>query len=409
MTESTVYNQVFDILKSALWGEERFPYRAPEDVDWDELYKELKAQTVQCLPLDILARENPASSRQYIAAAGKGMMRWYHIMEQQQEICGILRDAGIGCAVVKGASAACYYPQPANRMMGDIDLLVSPEAFDRACGLISEGAEFLGENYRHVEYKRNGLVVEVHRGFAIFHDAAKNAVFDARVFGALDRAEEVCLDGYSFFRLPSAENGLTLLEHINNHLQNGLGLRQIVDWMLYVDRELDDEVWERDFAPFLRGLEREKLAVTVTRMCQMYLGLREDITWCAGADEALCRELMEYILYQGNFGRKNETGSNCATNVISTISVSRSPAALFRILQQRGLINLAPVLERRPVLGSLLRPFAWLYQLGRYARKGLSTEHPLAFLRTAMARSTPQNTLLERLGVSRIEEEAREV
>ena len=408
MTDSAVYNQVFDILKSALWGEERFPYRTPEDADWDELYNELKAQTVQCLPLDILARENPAASRQYIAAAGKGMMRWYHIMGQQQEICGILRSAGIDCAVVKGASAACYYPQPAHRMMGDIDLLVSPEGFDRACGLISEGAEFLGENYRHVEYRRNGLVVEVHRGFAIFHDAEKNGAFDGRVFGALDRAELVELDGFSFMRLPSAENGLTLLEHISNHLQNGLGLRQIVDWMLYVDRELDDEVWERDFAPFLRKLERETLAVTVTRMCQMYLGLREGITWCAGADEGLCRELMEYILYQGNFGRKNETGSNCATNVISTISVSRSPAALLRILQQRGLINMAPVMEQRPSLGRFLRPFAWLYQLGRYARKGLATEHPLQFLRTALARSTPQNSLLECLGVSRIEEEARE-
>lgn len=399
MMESTVYNQVFALLRSALWDEERFPYQAPADVSWEEVYKELKAQTVQCLPLDILVRENPAAGRQYIAMAGRGMMRWYHIMEQQQEICRMLQAEGIACAVVKGASAACYYPQPNNRVMGDIDLLVDPACFDRACELISEGAEYLGENYRHTEYKRNGLVVEVHKGFAIFHDAAKNAFFDARVFGALSAAEEVTLDGYSFMRLPSVENGLTLLEHINNHLQNGLGLRQIVDWMLYVDRELDDDVWSRDFAPFLRDLEREKLAVTVTRMCQMYLGLREDITWCAGADEALCRELMEYILYQGNFGRKNETGSNCATNVIS---VSKNPLALLRILQQRGCINGAAVFERWPVL----KAFAWLYQIFRYLRKGLSTEHPLQFLRTAVERSKPQNSLLERLGVSRIEEEA---
>ncbi len=400
MIDSIIYNEVFSLLRSALWGEERFPYQAPENANWEEVYKELKAQTVQCLPLDILVRENPAASRQYIAAAGKGMMRWYHIMAEQQEICRMLQAEGIACAVVKGASAACYYPQPNNRMMGDIDLLVPPADFDRACSLISEGAEYLGENSRHTEYKRNNLVVEVHRGFAIFHNSEKNGRFDQRVFGALGASEPVTIDGYTFFRLPAVENGLTLLEHINNHLQNGLGLRQIVDWMMYVDQELSDEVWERDFKPFLRTLEREKLAITVTRMCQMYLGLREDITWCAHADEALCQELMEYILYQGNFGRKNETGSNCATNVIS---VSRSPLALLRILQQRGCINLEAEIARWP----FLRHFAWLYQIGRYIRKGLTTEHPIQFLRTAVQRSKPQNSLLEKLGVSRIEEEGQ--
>lgn len=402
MTESTVYNQVLAILRSALWGEERFPYQAPQDADWNEIYKELKQQTVQNLPLDLLVRENPEAAQKYIAAAGRGMIRWYNIMAEQQEIFRILKDAGIPCATVKGASAACYYPQPGSRNMGDVDLLVPPADFDRACALLSDGAEYLGENHRHTEYKRNGIVVEVHKAFAIFHNDEKNTVFDQRVFGALGAAEEVSLEGYTFSRLPAAENGLTLLEHISNHLQNGLGLRQIVDWMMYVDRELSDAVWPKDFAPFLRPLERETLAITVTRMCQMYLGLREDITWCAGADEDLCRELMEYILDQGNFGRKNETGTNCATNVIS---VSSSPLALFRILQERGSINLEDAIKRRP----FLRHFAWIYQIGRYARKGLTTEHPLQFLGNAIRRSKPQNSLLERLGVSRIAEEAQKV
>ena len=402
MTDSTVYNQVLAILRTVLWGEERFPYQAPQDADWDEIYKELKAQSVQGLAMDLLSRLNPSASRQYLTAAGRGMMHWYKILQGQQEIVHLLRDAGIACAVVKGTSAACYYPQPASRMMGDIDLLVDPADFDRACELISEGAEYLGENYRHTEYKRNGVVVEVHRAFAIFHDAEKDALFDQRVFGALGDAELVPLDGYTFCRLPAVENGLTLLEHINNHLHSGLGLRQIVDWMMYADRELDDAVWYRDFAPFLQKLERETLAVTVTRMCQMYLGLREDITWCAHADEDLCRELMDYILYQGNFGRKNENGSNCASEMIS---VTRSPLALFRVLQQRGCINLEDAIERRP----FLRHFAWMYQIGRYVHRGLATEHPVRFLRTAITRSKPQSSLLEQLGVTRIEEEGKKV
>ena len=43
---------------------------------------------------------------------------------------------------------------------------------------------------------------------------------------------------------PPLENGLVLLGHINQHLEEGLGLRQILDWALYVDKALDDDAWE---------------------------------------------------------------------------------------------------------------------------------------------------------------------
>ena len=84
---SPLYDQVLALLRSALWGEERFPYRAAEGIDWIEIYQELKQQTVHHIPVDLLARENPEHSQQYIALADRGMMRWYTIMQQQQEIC----------------------------------------------------------------------------------------------------------------------------------------------------------------------------------------------------------------------------------------------------------------------------------------------------------------------------------
>lgn len=398
-TDSAVYNQVLSLLRSALWGEARFPYQAPQEADWGEIYKELKHHAVQYLPIDLLVRENPAQSRQHITSAAKNMMHWYKIMQEQQDLCQLLFDAGIPCAVVKGAAAASYYPQPGNRRMGDIDLLVNPADFDRACCLVSEGADYLGENFRHKEYKRNNVVVEVHRAFSTFRDPEKRDLFDQRVFGAIDASEAVSTDNYTFFRLPKIENGLTLLEHIDIHLENGLGLRQIIDWMMFVDKELTDEVWHTEFAPFLQQLERETLAITVTRMCQMHLGLRTDITWCSGADESLCHELMEYIFYQGNFGRKNQSGSNRAASVISA---SGNLFSFFRILQHRGCQNWK-ALSRYPYL----KPFAWLYQLIRYILHGLRAEHPILFLRNAINRSKSQANFLEALGVSRMAEEGQ--
>lgn len=399
-TDSVIYHQVLSLLRSALWGEERFPYSSPQEINWADVYKELRQQAVQFFPINLLARENPAQSLHYIAADAKNMMRWNKIMQEQQNLCHLLCDAGIPCAVVKGAAAARHYPKPSSRLFGDIDLLVSPANFDRACQLVSDGADYLGENPRHKEYKRNGIIVEIHQSFSTLSDSRARDLFDKRIFDAINAAESVTTESYTFFCLPKIEHGLTLLEHIDIHLENGLGLRQIIDWMMFVNQELTDDVWQAEFAPFLRQLNREKLAVTVTRMCQMYLGLRTDgITWCANADEALCHELLEFILHQGNFGRKNPHGSNRAAAVIG---VSKNPISLFRVLQETGCKNWE-LLDRYP----FLKPFAWLHQIIRYIRKGLCTEHPFQFLKNAIKKSKSQSRFLDSLGVTQIAENSK--
>ena len=392
-----VFNQALSLLRAALWGEERFPFQSQSDPDWEALYRELRQQTVQHLPSDLLAREDPGNKERYTGAAVRNLMRWYQILQVQQETCQMLKDAGIACAVIKGTAAAIHYPVPANRVMGDIDLLIQPEHFDSACRLMEKDSQFLGENSRHREYRRKGVVVELHRAFATFRDNEKNTLLDSRLFGVIGSARHTCVDGFSFPMLPLAENGLVLLTHIDVHLENGLGLRQILDWMLFAHTHLDDETWEAELAPMVRQLDREVLAVTVTRMCQLYLGLRQDITWCAGADERLCRQLMEYILSQGNFGRKTQTGANRAT---SFVGACKNIPSLFRILQHRGCINWK-LIQKLP----FLKPFAWLYQLLRYVVLGIRTRHPLQLLLEASHRAKDQTAFLEELGVTHMAEE----
>ena len=393
-TSSPVFDTVLSLLRSALWGES---FQASPDTDWNAVNKELKQQAVMHLPVDILCKENPAQKTIYTNYAVRCLMHWFKIMQLQQDTCNQLLNAGIPCVVLKGASVARYYPQPSRRAMGDIDLLVRPEDFDRACQIVSEGAEYKGENFRHKEYKKNGIILEVHHAFGTLRDAAQNALLDQRLISAVGSAEKVTTENYSFFTLPTVENGIALLMHIDVHLENGLGLRQIIDWMMFVDRHLDDGLWFREFAPFLEQLERKTLATTVTRMCQMYLGLRTDITWCSGVDEQLCQDLMEYILLQGNFGTKVQTGFN---RTVSVIHASKNKLSFLKILQKRGLINWKAT-QRYP----FLKPFAWLYQLLRYLRLGLRSEKPLSLLRSASKSVDAKTVLMEQLGVSRMSEE----
>lgn len=393
MEENNLHIPTFlALLRASLWGEDFSP--AP-DTDWNEIRKELNHHTLRNLPVDILAKVDPQNQMLTIQRAAKDYTYWYALMQVQQDIMQILEAAGIRCATLKGSAADCYYPQPLNRCMGDIDILVPPSMVEQAMALLAEKGCTITDtrNPRHAELMKDGIHIELHRHFAVLSDANRAARLDRMLFDALDRAEKKSIEGYEFYMLPKLENGLVLMEHINSHMPSGLGLRQIIDWMLYVDRELDDEAWFGGFQEAIQSVGLEKLAVTVTRMCQIYLGLRNDITWCQVADEKLCNRLMGHTLKQGNFGRKLDKRVH---GTIGVLNVLDSDLNFFQLLQRHGCYNWK-ALQKYP----WLKPFAWLYQLCRYIRKGLRGKKPIASFLQAFRKKSENSNLLSELGVQK--------
>ena len=132
------------------------------------------------------------------------------------------------------------------------------------------------------------------------------------------------------------QNGIVLLLHVVQHLISGLGLRQIIDWMMFVNSELNDETWRLEFQPILRKIKLEKFAIILTRMCQLHLGLRtEDITWCHSADPLLCNKLLDHFMEKGNFGRKAAKNGK----IVFILSANRTPLKFFKRLQDSGIYN----------------------------------------------------------------------
>ena len=363
------YDAVYAVLKSAIWGTDRYPFTPKGDEDWDAVYKELAAQAVAPLAADVLGASGVCSAqlRQKILMGTTKRIGFFNrLMKDQQELKNMLDAAQIPFVVLKGAAAAAYYPQPELRTMGDVDFIVLPKDFDRAAQLmLDHGYDPVDiENDRHYEYRKNGILFELHRYFSLNSNEEAGKSFDRMIFDAIPVAEQKRTAGYSFSMLPVMANGLVLLAHIDQHMESGLGLRQIIDWMLFVDRQLSEEKWEKEFEPAVRSYGMHKLAVTVTRMCQLYLGLREEgMSWCSAADEQLCHDLMAVIMKRGNFGRK--IGDSVRT--IQAVNEMASLSNLPKQLQQRGEANWK-LLKKYP----FLRPFAWLYQLFRYIFKGLS-------------------------------------
>lgn len=157
---------------------------------------------------------------------------------------------------------------------------------------------------------------------------------------------------------------------------------------MYANCFLGDNAWP-SFQEKANKLGLEKLAVAVTHMCQLYLGLPDNITWCKDADEELCRDLLNYIFECGNFGFKQGM-SNSAAMVISH---GRGLRGFFRNLQRRGEANWQLYKKH-----AWLRPCAWLYQLCRYSKIALFRRNALRSLSRELEAGKKRGDLIDRLG-----------
>lgn len=353
------------LLAESLFG---VPGTYPADVSWDEVFLEAKNQAVAGLISDSLSHERMpelTTARYQIVANG------VQLLHAQKKLVALLAKEGIPSSILKGTAAAIYYPQPFYRTMGDIDIIVPRKRFSQAKDLMEQSGYIVVDaeddpQARHIGFSKNGIVYELHHHFSYgehyIDEYNGNPCIDKYIDEGLEHVVEAEINGVKFPLLPRLQNGLVLLDHMRAHLRNGLGLRQVVDWMMYVDRELGDNEWASGFGQMAADTDLDALAVTATRMCQMYLGLRSDITWCQVADESLCQRLMGIILTSGNFGRK--LGSGGAVESVFT-SIKRN--GLFRWLQHAGEHNWRAYKRHK-----WLKPFCWAYQLGRYACRGIA-------------------------------------
>lgn len=370
------YELLFSLLRASLWGQE---FSLPENADMEALKKELADQGVYTLTADVLGKTGDRSS---IREAVARINRWHSLMTVQNHALRALETAGIEAVVLKGAAADVYYPKPEYRTMGDIDLLVRLEDFPAACDCLKKaGGTVYNDKPRHLGLAFGDAHIELHQFFT--EEGGKP--LDELLYAAIPGRSYVKLGGTSFPMLPKKENGIVLLEHLAQHLKDSVGLRQVIDWMLYAGKELNDEYYNAVFAPAIRPLGLEKLALAATKMCQMYLGLGKEITWCAAADENICRGIMEQVMDRGNFGAKDEDSNKA----VSVLNMAKNPIRFLGQLQTMGLKNWKAA-EKYPVL----KPFAWAYQLCRFIKKGLSRKNAFSQLKADKQKADKQEALL---------------
>ena len=380
MTQSEAV--LLNLIRQSLFN---IPADLPREVDWSKVFQEAQIQTVAGLvPEKTIADHHP-----------QWRIAWYQIVANstrilyaQQELISLLSDHGIPSAILKGTAAAIYYPQPCNRTMGDIDIIVPQDQFEAATELMKQSGyviEHLEDDpdARHIGFAKDGISFELHH-----HFSHKDLDIETHLTEGLRHVQTASINGSSFPMLPPLENGMVLLEHMREHLKSGMGLRQVIDWMMYVDKVLDDNLWRTRFEACASSVGMDTFAKVTARMCQLYLGLSDRITWCHGADESLCELLMSILLSSGNFGRKQGAG-----NSVETVTTLIRRNGLFRYLQIAGEHNWKAYKAHR-----WLKPFCWLYQIFRYCRRGLAAKRGKGLI-DDLNRSKTRTDLLKQLNI----------
>ena len=380
---------LFQLLKNSL-----FPDRFSGEIIIDEsmvknVYAEMKAQTIEALP-EKWVKGHPIADNELNNMWFKNCMahkgRWVQVMAAQKDLLSLLNAHGIKCVIIKGAAAAMAYPYPELRSMGDVDFLVARKDYEKAANILeANGYQLVGEKvagYHHYEYCKDGVMYELHRRLAIVSETNEELLLLFE--NGIEQREFRTIYNYSFPVLPPKLNGLVLLFHINQHLRSGLGLRQIIDWMMYLHENEGFKI----MMPKLQELGMERFANTVTVMCQKYLGLE---TYVEDTGDYLCEELLEYIMLKGNFGRK---GGNTERIASVFLDVS-NPIRLFKRLQKGGCLRWKAA--RKHIF---LKPFAWIYQIGFIINQLLKSRITPLKMRELQHTGYEQRNLIAGLGLN---------
>ena len=403
MTYTRAQQVLFALIANALFDQ---PLPSLDEVDWREVYAESRAQAVtlsafqnyKALPLD-------GEFRQWLEALlQKQTLRNVQNFQHHGYLHRLLTKAEIPYCVLKGISSAHYYRSPLSRGMGDVDFYVAPADLEKTAeALLADG--FTADprpQVHHRVYRKAGMHFELHYEVAGVPNGRAGEIV-GEYLSDLTRNSTPTFDEFVTYQGPNPfHHGLILLLHMQHHLlSEGIGLRHLSDWAVFVHSFSSDE-FVRLFAEKLRHAGLWVFAQTVSLAAALHMGLPRQ-AWM-GEDDVLAEELLQDILAGGNFGRKDHARpyegmliSNRGKDGVGKNRIVQGFSSLNRIVRSQW-----PVTAKCP----LLYPIGWIYFPLRYFFRVLTGKRKSLNALQAYENSGKRQELYSRLQLYKIDEES---
>lgn len=235
-------------------------------MDWQELYSFASKQALLglCLEgIERLGKEYPEELKQN-PIGRELVMNWMgkaqQIRRQNMKVNAVagklfsmLREDGMRCCVLKGQGNALMYPNPYSRTPGDIDVWVNASR-ERIMEYAQKKFELEDDiRLQHLETSLDGVPVELH----FFPCSMNNPLYNARLQKCFKRnADLQCSNvvglpnGAGDIAIPTtAFNVVYQLTHLYHHFfDEGIGMRQIIDYFLVVNNFSKNVFLDTDFS-----------------------------------------------------------------------------------------------------------------------------------------------------------------
>lgn len=249
-----------------------------------EIYKELNNKFIMCCAVQYRKQE------------------FVHIVIDK------LKSEGVECCVLKGESIARLYNTPIARISSDVDLLINSNDTPKCLEVLKE----LGFNIGDKVYESHQIecmhpisgLVEIHT--QMYGNKTNDVSFNNEIKYTEEYTTFETEDGRGLYTLGITDNALFLLMHFIKHfLSAGAGIRQICDFLLYIEHYYDKIDWGRVSA-ILEKLSFKYIFDCIIFIGEKYFHFPDNLFEKKDIDEKLIDKIFEDIQIGGMFGHDDE-------------------------------------------------------------------------------------------------------
>jgi hypothetical protein len=332
------------------------------------------------------------------------------ILEQERnylafgEILRKLTGSNVSVITLKGLFLRNLYHESWLRTMCDYDILVRPEDLEKAAVILeAAGYKKAHSEDKHVVYMHPHFMrVELHKSL-ISSDRYKNlSEFEENVWKGVVPAKVCDVD---VLTLDITDHAIYLVLHMATHIKSGgFGLRQLCDWVLFIEAYKDEIDWDR-FGVYIESMGMEIFTRVLFETCRKYFGLETPQGWREAGDDLqeVADRLILDIFDSGVFG--NDSTERIAANrmlyytegaeVKTPLQKVQTLLSLFFPRAEKLDVRFGYARKHR-----LLLPIAWLHRIGHtIVRRDMEVSEKTSVFRTNRAAKiyTERSLLLQQL------------
>ena len=320
-TITVVQKQFLELLRAGLWGGCPDVTLFQGEVNWKAIFKIAREQAVQVLVADGLEalpeHLAPRKDTIYKIAIRRTTNSLAYKVQKSliNRITTLFNEEGIPSILLKGQGVAQNYQKPESRMCGDIDIYVGMDNFHKACEILRrEGAEELihqDEHEFHIAFDLDDKTIEVHKKSDVIHGRKLNDSLQKWITNHLDaKLADGTLPKWNndgtLINIPDPTyNAFYIIHHAVRHmLGEGIGLRHVCDWMIFLHThqdQIDTEELKAKLAEYKMATAWGQFGALATK----YLGFPEEhlLVPPINQNESKAELLLQHIFSTGNFGQ----------------------------------------------------------------------------------------------------------